>query len=161
MTTLYLTPKAWEQIEKAVRKQPTIETGGIMMGFETGDGDWVIGYASEPGPQAVQTKNAVLFDDSHLKKLARKVRLKSAGKLHYIGDWHSHTIRRLSPSRSDRETVFHKSTTKVYSSSSPVMLIVGLNKRNVLVARAFILSGKFREVDQIQIYQKQANRLLF
>ncbi|MGC5326850.1 Mov34/MPN/PAD-1 family protein [Brevibacillus sp. SYSU BS000544] len=161
MTTLYLTPRAWKQIDQAVRKQPTIETGGILMGFETPEGDWVVGYASEPGPRAVQTRNAVLFDDSHLKRLAKRVRLKTAGRLHYIGDWHSHTIRRLAPSRSDRETVYHKSTNKVYTSASPVMLIVGLNKRNDLVARAFILSGKFREVDQIEIYQKPVRRRLF
>lgn len=158
LTTLYLTPRAWRQIEQAVRKQPMIETGGILMGYQTEDGNSIIAYASGPGPKAIQTKNAVQFDDPYLKRLAQQIKRQSAGRLSYIGDWHSHTVKRLTPSRNDRLTVYQKSSSNLYTSSSPLMLIVGLGKRDQLQARAFVLSDSFREVKRIQLYQKQAKQ---
>lgn len=160
MTKLYLTPRAYRQIEQAVRKQPLIETGGILMGLQLETLDWLVSYASEPGPRAIQTRNTVVFDDPYLRQLVRKIRRRSAGRLHYIGDWHSHTVKRLSPSKGDKETIFRKSTNNLYSSPSPLMLIVGIDKREQLMARAFILADSFREVNQIELYQRQVNQPL-
>ncbi|MGD8188910.1 Mov34/MPN/PAD-1 family protein [Brevibacillus ginsengisoli] len=161
MTTLYLTQRAFKQIDQAVKKQPLVETGGILMGLQLEKGDYIVSYASEPGPRAIQTRNTIMFDDPYLRELVRKIRRRTAGRLQYVGDWHSHTVKRLSPSKGDRETILSKHTNNLYASSSPLMLIAGLDKRHQLLARAFILADSFREVDQIQLYQKQVNRPLF
>ncbi len=157
MTTLYVTKRAWEQIEQAVREQPAVETGGILMGFRVRDGDWVIAYASGPGPKAIHERRAISFDDPYLRKLARKVRLKSASRLQYIGDWHSHTVRRLTPSKGDLQTVFSKAKEEKYASPSPLMLIVGLGRRNRLQARGYILIDGLREIERIELIEKTAH----
>ncbi|WP_139490378.1 Mov34/MPN/PAD-1 family protein [Brevibacillus dissolubilis] len=154
MTTLYITKRAWKQIEDAVQSAQHVETGGALMGFQMDNGEWIIAYAGTPGPNAIQHPNAVLFDERHINKVVRKVRTQSAGRLQYIGDWHSHTIRRLTPSRGDRMTIFQKTLKRKYASLSPVMLIAGLNKRGQVQARAFIYEKSLLEVKQIALIDR-------
>lgn len=156
MTILYITPTAWKQIETAVRKNPSIETGGVMMGYPLGDDRWVVTYASEPGPNAIQNPNSVFFDDSHLRKLVRK--LSQSRKWQYLGDWHSHTIKRLSPSRGDKRTIWEKASQSMYTSPSPLMLIVGLGRHNQVQARGFILGNSLREVGRIELFDRQVHQ---
>jgi integrative and conjugative element protein (TIGR02256 family) len=156
MTTLYITPKAWRQIEKAVRKDPSLETGGVMMGYSAGEGEWVVTYASDPGPNAIHQPHSIFFDDSHLRKLVRK--LNRSRQWQYIGDWHSHTIRRLSPSKGDKRTIWAKASQSMYMSSSPLMLIVGLGKQNQVQARGFILGNTLREVGKIELSDRPVPR---
>lgn len=156
MTTLYITPRAWKQIETAVRKDPSLETGGVMMGYSLGDKAWVVTYASDPGPKAIHQPSSIFFDDDHLNKLVRK--LSRNRRWQYIGDWHSHTIRRLSPSKGDKRTIWYKASQSVYTSKSPLMLIVGLGRQKQLQARGFILGHSLREVGRIELYDRQAHR---
>ncbi|EAO7496417.1 MULTISPECIES: Mov34/MPN/PAD-1 family protein [Brevibacillus] len=156
MTTLYITPKAWKQIETAVRKDPSLETGGVMMGYALGDEKWVVTYASDPGPKAIHRPTSIFFDDEHLRKLVRK--LSRNRRWQYIGDWHSHTIRRLSPSKGDKRTIWYKANQSEYTSTSPLMLIVGLGRQKQLQARGFILGNSLREVGKIELYDRQAHR---
>jgi len=156
MTILYITPKAWKQIETAVRKDPSIETGGVMMGYSLGDNRWVVAYASEPGPKAIQNPNSVFFDDGHLRSLVRK--LSKSRKWQYLGDWHSHTIKRLSPSKGDKRTIWEKASQSMYTSPSPLMLIVGLGRQNQVQARGFILGNSLREVGRIELFDRQAHQ---
>ncbi|MFF0827267.1 Mov34/MPN/PAD-1 family protein [Brevibacillus sp. NPDC003359] len=158
MTTLYITPKAWKQIEQAVRKKPSLETGGVMMGYPLSEDRWVVTYASEPGPNAIHQPHSIFFDDSHLNKLVRKLSRHRQWK--YIGDWHSHTIKRLSPSKGDKRTIWSKASQSMYMSSSPLMLIVGLGKNDQINARGFILGDTLREVGKIELYDQQAQRQL-
>lgn len=160
MTTLYISQKAWQRIEKAVRADASLETGGILMGYALKNDNWLITFASGPGPKAVQARNAVIFDDSYHRKIARKASLISFGRWSYLGDWHSHTIRRLSPSRMDRQTVMSKTVQAKYSSSSPLMLIVGLDKRRQLHARGFVYHDSLREVNQIELVNRLTPQLL-
>lgn len=156
MTTLYLTPRAWKQIEDAVRKNPSLETGGVMMGYSLGDDKWVIAYASDPGPKAIHQPTSIFFDDEYLRKLVRK--LNRSRRWQYLGDWHSHTIRRLSPSKGDKRTIWSKAVQSKYMSSSPLMLIVGLNKQSQLQARGFILGNSLREVGKIDLFDRKVHR---
>ncbi|MDR7315111.1 Mov34/MPN/PAD-1 family protein [Brevibacillus nitrificans] len=156
MTILYITPKAWKQIETAVRKDPSLETGGVMMGYPMGDGRWVVTYASEPGPKAIQSPHSVYFDDAHLRKLV--LNLSKSRKWQYLGDWHSHTIKRLSPSKGDKKTIWEKATQSIYSSPSPLMLIVGLGRHNQVQARGFILGNSLREVGKIELFDRQVHQ---
>ncbi|MED1917128.1 Mov34/MPN/PAD-1 family protein [Brevibacillus sp. DP1.3A] len=158
MTTLYITPKAWKQIEQAVRKKPSLETGGVMMGYPLGEDRWVVTYASEPGPNAIHQPHSIFFDDTHLNKLVRKLSRHRQWK--YIGDWHSHTVKRLSPSKGDKRTIWAKASQSMYMSSSPLMLIVGLSKNNQINARGFILGNTLREVGKIELYDRQAQQQL-
>lgn len=157
MTTLYITPKAWKQIEQAVRKNPSLETGGVLMGYSIGEEQWVVSYASGPGPHAIHHATYIMFDDEHLRRLVRK--LSRSRRWKYIGDWHSHTMRRLTPSKGDKRTIWTKASQSVYMSSSPLMLIVGLGKQNQLRARGFILGDTLREVGKLAVNERPASGL--
>ncbi|WP_421616811.1 Mov34/MPN/PAD-1 family protein [Brevibacillus sp. TJ4] len=156
MTALYIVPKAWKQIEQAVRKNPSLETGGVLMGYSIGEEQWVVAYASGPGPQAIQHPTSIMFDDEHLRKLVQRMSRTRSWK--YIGDWHSHTMRRLTPSKGDKRTIWEKASQSMYMSPSPLMLIVGLGKQSQLRARGFILGETLREVTNLALYEPQTLR---
>ncbi|WP_019120057.1 Mov34/MPN/PAD-1 family protein [Brevibacillus massiliensis] len=158
MTTLYVTERAWQQIEQAVTKNPSVETGGILMGYKLNE-DWVVSYASEPGPRAIKERKTVVFDENHLRNLTAKLKLRSAGRLRYIGDWHSHTVKRLAPSQGDRKTFALKTYQETYQSPSPIMLIVGMHRRGIRV-KGYIYGGRLREVDKVILVGKQGSRQL-
>lgn len=126
------------------------------MGYPLGENQWVVTYASEPGPKAIQLPYSVNFDDTHLQKLVNKLR--KTRKWQYLGDWHSHTIKRLSPSKGDKRTIWEKATQSMYTSPSPLMLIVGLGKQNQIQARGFILGNSLRQVGKIELFDRQAHR---
>lgn len=155
MASLYLTPKVWRQIEQAVRKNPYLETGGVLMGYPISEDreEWLVTYASGPGPKAIHQPHSIMFDDQHLRNLVRKQRRRRPWQ--YIGDWHSHTVRRLSPSKGDRRTIWEKASQSVYMSTSPFMLIVGLNKRNQLQGRAYSLGNTLSEVKDLRVIDRQ------
>lgn len=154
MSTLYLSPRAARQIEKAIERNPNVETGGILMGYQLNEQDWLITYASEPGPHAIQLPQSIVFDDEYLKKLVRRLRARSIRRWKYIGDWHSHTIRRLHPSRADKHTIASKSIEEEYGSRSPIMLIVG-HTRQRLLAKGFIWAGSLRPFRQVTLYERE------
>ncbi|WP_134686148.1 Mov34/MPN/PAD-1 family protein [Brevibacillus migulae] len=160
MSTLYITKSAWRQIEQAVLRDTSVETGGIMMGYPLGQHDWVITYASEPGPRAIHEPRSIYFDDQYLRRLVRRLNRRGAGKWRYIGDWHSHTVRKLSPSRGDKMTIWQKTVTAAYNSNSPLMLIAGVGKHNQVQARAFILANSLREIKQVSLIGRQELRQL-
>jgi len=126
------------------------------MGYSLGNDKWVIAYASNPGPRAIQHPTSIFFDDDHLHKLVQK--LNRTRRWQYLGDWHSHTVRRLSPSKGDKRTIFSKANQSKYMSSSPLMLIVGLGRQNQLQARGFILGNSLREVGKIELYDQQVHQ---
>ncbi|MEJ8545650.1 Mov34/MPN/PAD-1 family protein [Brevibacillus borstelensis] len=153
MASLYLTPKVWRQIEQAVRKNPNLETGGVLMGYPLSKEEWLVTYASGPGPKAIHQPHSIMFDDQHLRNLVRKQSRRRQWQ--YIGDWHSHTVRRLTPSKGDRRTIWEKASKSVYMSASPFMLIVGLNKRDQLQGRAFTLGDALNEVKNLKVIDRQ------
>ncbi|RNB90652.1 hypothetical protein EDM56_09170 [Brevibacillus fluminis] len=155
MSTLYLSPRAHRQIQQAVSRNPGVETGGIMMGYQLNARDWLVTYASEPGPKAVHQPLTVVFDDSYLNNLVTRLQARSTRRWQYIGDWHSHTVRNLSPSRADKHTIATKAFEAKYGSKSPIMLIVGLGKQQQIQAKGFILAGSLRPFRQVTLYDRE------
>lgn len=155
MSTLYLSPRAARQIQQAVSRNPGVETGGILMGYQMNERDWLVTYASEPGPQAVHSPLTIVFDDSYLNNLVTRLQIRSTRRWQYIGDWHSHTVRKLMPSKGDKQTISTKASEAKYGSKSPIMLIVGLGKQQQLNAKGFILSGSLRAFRQVLLYDRE------
>lgn len=155
MSTLYLSPRAARQIQQAVSRNPSVETGGILMGYQINAHDWLVTYASEPGPKAIHQPLTVVFDDSYLNKLVKRLQLRSTRRWQYLGDWHSHTVRNLMPSRADKQTISTKAQEAKYGSKSPIMLIVGLGKQQQLQAKGFILAGSLRPFRQVMLYERE------
>ncbi|MBG9789025.1 MULTISPECIES: Mov34/MPN/PAD-1 family protein [Brevibacillus] len=157
MSTLYLTETAWSQIQRAVGEYPDLETGGVLLGYQQDATSWIITFASEPGPNALRMEHSILFDDPYLRRIIRR-KTRPNSKIQYIGDWHSHTMPRLTPSRTDKNTFVQKSNKNEYRSNSPIMLIVGLNRQEQLMARAYFLDRGIRSFSKIEVQTSQAAR---
>ncbi|OAJ75863.1 hypothetical protein AYJ08_20495 [Brevibacillus sp. SKDU10] len=155
MTTLYLTETAWSQIRRAVGHYPELETGGILLGYKQDAKSWIITFASEPGPNALRMEHSILFDDKYLHRIIKR-KTRPNSKIQYIGDWHSHTMPRLTPSRTDKNTFVQKSNQNEYRSDSPIMLIVGYNRQKQLMARGYFLERGIRSFSRIEVQTSQA-----
>ena len=70
--------------------QAPCETGGVLLGYWTGDDDPVVTHGLGPGPDAMHCEERFKPDhDYHVSEIARLYKA-SNRRLHYLGDWHSH-----------------------------------------------------------------------
>lgn len=110
--------------EEAATK-PYHETGGILMGYFGKPGNIpVILRATGPGPRAVHRRNYYRpdndFDESQIAELYKR----SARRITYLGDWHTH----LGPSGylsvRDKRTLRRITSCKASRAEAPVMLVL-------------------------------------
>lgn len=87
------------------RDHPHAETGGVLLGYESPDGDVVIAEALGPGPRAIRT-STTFNPDSEWQQALVAERYAASGRIHtYLGDWHTHPEGVAWPSRVDRRTL--------------------------------------------------------
>lgn len=77
------------------------ETGGLLIGYWTQDDDVVVAETTHSGPRARRSpfgfEPDIVEDD---EVIARKF-AETQGALTYVGDWHTHPLGPLRPSRRD------------------------------------------------------------
>lgn len=80
------------------------ESGGMLIGYWSENGDAVITNVVAGGPGATRRPNSFVPDGRWQQERLEEIYNRS-GRLHtYIGDWHSHPAGALRPSRRDRAT---------------------------------------------------------
>src|SRR5437868_5474554 len=95
---------AFDFILRTASSQHPAETGGVLLGYASGD-DVVVMEAIGPGPAAVHGKTSFRPDcDYHEREIARAYS-SSEGVMTYLGDWHSHPSGPLDLSAQDRKTL--------------------------------------------------------
>lgn len=99
------------------------ETGGILMGYCSRGKELVITHASSPGPKAIQKRRSITFDTEFCQKCVNQIFEESSGYFTYLGDWHSHTIRSLKPSFTDRLELKRMDKGRNSIDLSPIILI--------------------------------------
>ena len=104
MTRAWLARVAEAELRHEASRHPDAETGGLLLGFWSGDHVLVTG-AIGPGPGAVRSKTTFLPDDAwQTAELAQ--RYAASGRRHtYLGDWHTHPGGGSRLSRRDRRTL--------------------------------------------------------
>jgi integrative and conjugative element protein (TIGR02256 family) len=90
VTRLWLTPALRTEIEREAARAFPLETGGILMGYESAEGDFVATAVIGPGPNAVHAPTR--FDHDSEWQFAEVARIYAAsGRTEtYLGDWHTH-----------------------------------------------------------------------
>ncbi len=80
------------------------ESGGMLIGYWSENGDAVITNVVAGGPSATRRPNSFVPDGRWQQERLEEIYDRS-GRLHtYLGDWHSHPAGALRPSRRDRAT---------------------------------------------------------
>ncbi|MVX64386.1 hypothetical protein GKZ28_11860 [Clostridium chromiireducens] len=71
-------------------KKEDYESGGILIGYETIDGNIIIEFATQPFPNDIRKKNSFERIDSKHNEFLDKL-WKENGEIYmYVGEWHTH-----------------------------------------------------------------------
>lgn len=103
--TVYLARQAISIWEAEVTNWGQLETGGVILGYETVSGDLVITDCTAPGPRARRNWFRFEPDDEWDKRIIAKVYEASGRVVRYLGEWHSHPLGSLRPSHDDVRTM--------------------------------------------------------
>lgn len=103
LPTVFILRQAMDVIRREALKFE-IETGGILIGSRSQDGDILVTHATPPGPAAVH--NAVYFKRDVAYQQAALNSLHRRYGVQYIGEWHKHPRNLPVPSRGDMQGVY-------------------------------------------------------
>lgn len=112
-----------KQIQELIAKNPKIETGGVLAGHLSENGDFIITNASGPGPKATHSSTKFEKDVEYCQKFLDELFIKSQKQVVYIGEWHSHPNENNKPSGTDLKSLTEIAFQKEYLTDMPVMLI--------------------------------------
>lgn len=120
---ILLSDQAKATIVDEVKKVKGIETGGILIGFETKSKEIVVLEASGPGPKAIMTLTRFERDVEYCQKKLEQASVRFGSKGLYIGEWHFHPQGRNEPSPLDISSLYQIAVQKNYATYNPVMII--------------------------------------
>lgn len=98
---VYMVREAYEFAKKESSVSKDVETGGVMLGYRTDDGKYVITRITGPGPKAVRTTTRFEKDVAYCQGEIEKTFGELGDKGLYWGEWHYHAIGGNSPSGTD------------------------------------------------------------
>jgi len=119
--------EAYELIKDEVGKAGKLETGGVLIGYITGNGEFVINKATEPGPKATKQENYFLKDEEFTQKELEKAFRKLGSKGLYLGEWHYHPRGTNSPSGIDIKSLTEIAKQDTYRIALPLLIILSPN----------------------------------
>lgn len=121
---VWLTHSASVSIVAEVVRAGALETGGLLVGYWSGEADVVVTDATRPGPLAAHAEDTYVPDADH-DELAMARLYAASGRRHaYLGDWHSHPRGGVGLSERDRRTLLTIATSAQARAPVPLMGIV-------------------------------------
>ncbi len=121
---VYMLREAYEFAKKESSASKDIETGGILLGYRTSDGKYVIIRITGPGPKAVRTATQFEKDTEYCQGEIEKTFRELGDKGLYLGEWHYHSIGGNSPSGIDIKSLTEIAVQENYRIDKPVMIIL-------------------------------------
>jgi integrative and conjugative element protein (TIGR02256 family) len=116
--------EAYESAKKESSASKDIETGGILLGYRTTDGKYVILRTTGPGPKAVRTATWFEKDTEYCQEQIEKTFAELGDRGLYLGEWHYHAIGGNSPSGTDIKSLTEIAEQENYRIDKPVMIIL-------------------------------------
>lgn len=128
--------------EDGERHHP-LETGGLLLGYTTPNGEVVIRDVVLGGPKAKRTRDGFVPDAAWQEAdLARRYR--ASGRMDwYLGDWHTHPEGGTLVSHKDRRTARRIATSPDARVPKPIMLILAASKREWHAVTYQLADGRF------------------
>jgi integrative and conjugative element protein (TIGR02256 family) len=142
--SLFISCGAVSSMDKEVARYSFKETGGIFIGYKSEE-SIVITHATGPGPMAKHSlfnfERDVHFCNEELERLFYA----SDGALTYIGEWHTHPLGFLSPSKQDDKEMLEISRSPDYQNDEPLLAIAKQKgKGEGISIRCFLYSRRKR-----------------
>ena len=116
--------ETYEIAKKESSASKHIETGGILLGYRTSDGKYVITRITGPGPKAVRTATRFEKDTEYCQAEIEKIFIELRDKGLYLGEWHYHATGGNSPSGTDIKSLTEIAAQKNYRIDKPIMIIL-------------------------------------
>lgn len=125
MTTAWIRSGVLYDLERTAQNGLPNETGGLLVGYRSDNGEVVIQELIGPGPKA--RHSPVRFLPDHVWQCERldAIYHESGGRFVYVGDWHTHPRGVPEMSALDRRTLRNIARHPGTGSDSPLMLIGG------------------------------------
>jgi integrative and conjugative element protein (TIGR02256 family) len=101
------------------------ETGGMLLGYEAGNGEAVITRLIGPGPKAEHSRFTFSPDSEYQQSELEAHFRATNGRETYLGDWHTHPHSNSSLSRVDKKTLARIAVTPASGTENPLMAILG------------------------------------
>lgn len=111
-------------MQALVMEAPTIETGGVLAGSLTQEGQVVVTHVSGPGPLATKSAHEFEKDLVFCQKFIDDLFAESGGTIYYVGEWHSHPSTDTRPSSRDQKSLSSIASQPEYQTNEPVMIIL-------------------------------------
>jgi integrative and conjugative element protein (TIGR02256 family) len=90
ISTVFLSTRARKCIQYEVRRYPNVETGGILMGVQLSNDNFLVTHATSAGPNAIRKHNKFGKDWCYTLNVLNY--LEKRCFVTYLGEWHSHTL---------------------------------------------------------------------
>lgn len=120
--TVIIAQTALETMQELIKRNPKIETGGVLVGKITNRTIEVVSVLG-PGPKAIQKATEFKKDVDFCQKYLDEQYQKSGHQLVYVGEWHSHPSLNNSPSATDIRSLSEIAFQKDYLTENPLMII--------------------------------------
>lgn len=101
------------------------ETGGMLLGYEAGNGAAVVTHLIGPGPTAKHSRFRFSPDSEYQQAELEAHFRATKGKETYLGDWHTHPHSNSNLSRVDKKTLARIAKTPTSGTRTPLMAILG------------------------------------
>jgi integrative and conjugative element protein (TIGR02256 family) len=125
MRRIWIPAHALTTIEEEANSQLPLETGGVLLGYQTSDASTtVVTGAVGPGPAAVHDVRGFSPDTAYQEREIARIYQESGRMTVYLGDWHTHPAGLVGLSWRDRRTLRRISRYAPARLESPVMVVL-------------------------------------
>ncbi|HEX3055044.1 MAG TPA: Mov34/MPN/PAD-1 family protein [Gaiellaceae bacterium] len=116
-SSVWIDERLLSEMEADASEHSPRETGGMLLGYWSAQGQAVITKTIPGGPGAVRMRTRFEPDGLWQQEILDEIYLRSGRITTYLGDWHSHPVGVLRPSGRDKSTA--KEVAKSQSARAP------------------------------------------
>jgi integrative and conjugative element protein (TIGR02256 family) len=146
MANFWMPRSILAEIEKLASLSYPMETGGMLLGYVSDNGDVVVTAIIGPGPAAKHSRYAFEPDADYQQAELEAHYSTTEGRESYLGDWHTHPHGPCIPSRTDKRTLAHIALTPSSRIQHPIMAIAGYSTGRCILGAVRFQSIKHRMI---------------
>jgi integrative and conjugative element protein (TIGR02256 family) len=120
---IIISEAALKYMENEISRGPSLETGGILIGYDDQAGRIYVETASGPGPKAIRETASFSRDVEYCQAIVDDNYRKYGDKGLYVGEWHYHPSSNNQPSNLDLLSLTKIAEQKEYVLDKPIMII--------------------------------------